>query len=101
MPEGDAAQMAVLLNGTLKTGTAWAGTEKLILNPSVAAYNLYIDQYATNTGTSDVREGTWEMKTFKASSLQVGIQPDGAATIQMSGECDEIAYYPTALATAS
>lgn len=95
--EKDPDQLAKLLAGTQKPTTGgWEGTETLKINSAVAPYDLLIDVYGTNTGTSDAKVGTWTVKNFKPTQLQIRIQSENASTISMTGEPTEWYLGPAA-----
>lgn len=95
--EKDPDQLAKLLGGTQKPGSGgWAGTEMLKINAAIAVYDLLVDVYGTNTGDSDSKVGTWTIKNFKPTQLQIRIQSENASTISMSGEPTEWYLSPAA-----
>ncbi len=95
--ERDPAQMAQLLGGSTKpVSGGWAGTEELRLNPTVAAFDLFVDVYETATGSGDVLAGTWTLDNFKPSSLSVPVQADNVVTHTINGEIDDLYYTPAA-----
>jgi hypothetical protein len=95
--EKDPDQLAQLLAGTTKPGGGgWAGTEKLFLNPTITAYDLLLDQYNAATGTSDTLVGTWTMKNFKPTSLDLNVQSDNPATLTINGEMEDFYLSPAA-----
>lgn len=95
--EYDPAQLALLLGGTAKPGSGgWVGTEKLFLNPTIAAYNLLIEVYDAATDGADNLQGIWTLENFKPTSLNVNIQADNPSTITMNGEMDDLYYEPEA-----
>ena len=95
--EFDPDQLAKMLGGTQKPTTGgWVGTETLYLNPSVAAYDLFVDVYDAATDGSDVLQGTWTISSFKPSSLSVPIQADNAIILTLNGECTALTYSPEA-----
>ena len=95
--EKDPDQLAMLLAGTQKPGGGgWVGTEKLFLNPTITAYDLLVDQYNAATGTSDTLVGTWTMKNFKPTSLDLNVQSDNPATITINGEMEDFYLSPAA-----
>lgn len=95
--ESDPDQMAALLGGTTKPSSGgWVGSEKLFLNPTIAAFDLLIDVYDAATDGSDNKIGTWTLDDFKPTSLNVNIQADNPATITMNGEMIDLYYTPAA-----
>lgn len=95
--EADPDQLAQILGGTVKPNSGgWVGTEKLFLNPSIAAYDLLIDVYDAATTGSNTKIGTWTLKTFKPTSINVNIQADNPTTITLNGEMEDLYYTPSA-----
>ena len=95
--EKDPDQLALLLGGTVKPGSGgWVGTEKLFLNPTITAYDLLIDQYDAASGTSDALVGTWTLKNFKPTSLDLNLQSDNPATLTINGEMEDFYLSPHA-----
>lgn len=92
--EKDPDQLAMLLAGTQKPGGGWAGSEKLFLNPTITAYDLSLDQYNAATGTNDVLVGTWTMKNFKPTSLDLNVQSDNPATLTINDEMEDFYLGP-------
>lgn len=95
--ERDPVALAQLLGGAVKPASGgWVGTEVLSLNPTVAAFDLFVDVYETATGTSDELAGTWTLENFKPSSLSVPVQADNVVTHTINGELDSLTYTPEA-----
>jgi len=95
--EKDPDQLALILGGAVKPATGgWAGSEKLFLNPTILAYDLLIDQYDAASGVSDVLIGTWTMKNFKPTSLDLNLQSDNPATLTINGEMEDFYLTPNA-----
>jgi hypothetical protein len=95
--EFDPDQLAAVLGGTQKPGSGgWVGTEQLVLNPTITAYDLILDQYDGALGTGDTLVGTWTMKNFKPTSLDLNVQSDNPATITINGEMENFYLVPHA-----
>lgn len=88
--EADPDGIALLLGGTTKpVSGGWVGTEKLVLNPSVAPFDLLVDVYDANTGSGDSLVGTWTLKNFKPTQVQFRVQADNASTFSISSDLTE------------
>jgi len=55
-----------------------------------------IDQYDAASGVSDVLIGTWTMKNFKPTSLDLNLQSDNPATLTINGEMEDFYLTPNA-----
>ena len=94
--EFDPDQLAALMGGTQKPASGgWAGTEKILLNPTIVAFDLILETYLTASGVSDVIQGIWTMKNFKPTSLDLNVQSESSSTITVSGEMDDLYYIPS------
>lgn len=94
--EADVDQLGKILGVTKPASGGWVGTEKISLNPSIAAADYTLEVYNAATGTGDTKMGTWTLKNFVPTSLTVAPQADAVVTHQINGECDDIYYTPAA-----
>lgn len=95
--ELDPDEFGALFGVTKPASGGWAGTEVIRLNPTIAAFDVFIDIYDAATGVSgDDKVGIWTLDNFKPTSLQVQIESDTTMQITVNFECDDIFYEPEA-----
>lgn len=94
--EEDPDELAALLGVTKPASGGWAGTEVIRLNPTIAAFDVFVDVYDGATGVSDTKVGQWTIDNFKPTSMNLTVGADSNVTITVNFECDDIFNEPEA-----